>query len=204
MATTILSALVDDSDILSNQRVIDMSDEIALLDPETSQFYTMLSRLGSKSAFSGRASVRRSSMPSARPGFVRGQKRGAGADTKFGTRASFDSGAPPSNAARRCAPIQATREAPGGVSVAVVVRGDGGGTYPAFQRMYCCLPFLAYWSSALVSIAPAVIWLSAPWSSVGVKRPSSSGIAQPPIAPSGELRLRWLALQPSSRLSASR
>ena len=54
MATTILSALVDDSDILSNQRVIDMSDEIALLDPETSQFYTMLSRLGSKSAFSSK------------------------------------------------------------------------------------------------------------------------------------------------------
>jgi hypothetical protein len=54
MATTILSSLVDDSDILSNQRVIDMDNEIAMLDPDVSQFYTMLARLGSKPAFSSK------------------------------------------------------------------------------------------------------------------------------------------------------
>jgi hypothetical protein len=45
---------VDDSDILSNQRVIDMDNEIAFLDTEVSQFYTMLARLGSRSAFSSK------------------------------------------------------------------------------------------------------------------------------------------------------
>ena len=54
MATTILSALVDDIDILQNQRVVDMDNEIAVLDPETSQFSTMLMKVASKPAFSSK------------------------------------------------------------------------------------------------------------------------------------------------------
>jgi uncharacterized protein DUF5309 len=54
MTTTILSSLVDDSDILSNQRVIDMDEDIAVLDPEVSQFFTMLARVSSVPAFSSK------------------------------------------------------------------------------------------------------------------------------------------------------
>lgn len=54
MAVDILSALVDDQDILQNQRVIDMDDEIALLDPEVSQFFTMVNRVSSRPAFSSK------------------------------------------------------------------------------------------------------------------------------------------------------
>ena len=54
MAVDILSSLVDDSDILSNQRVIDMDEDIALLDPEVSQFFTITNRVSSKPAFSSK------------------------------------------------------------------------------------------------------------------------------------------------------
>lgn len=51
---TILSGLVDDADILSNERVIDMDDEISMLDPDTSQFTTMLMKVSSNPAFSSK------------------------------------------------------------------------------------------------------------------------------------------------------
>lgn len=54
MAIDMLSALVDDQDILSNQRVVDMDDEIALLDPEVSQFFTIANRVSSRPAFSSK------------------------------------------------------------------------------------------------------------------------------------------------------
>lgn len=44
MAVPTLSGLVDDQDILSNERVVDMDPEISMLDPETSQFTTMIMR----------------------------------------------------------------------------------------------------------------------------------------------------------------
>lgn len=54
MAIDILSALVDDQDILQNQREIDMDEDIALLDPEVSQFFTITNRVSSKPAFSSK------------------------------------------------------------------------------------------------------------------------------------------------------
>lgn len=45
-----LTGLVDDQDILSNERVIDMDDEITMLDPETSQFMTILSQVNRSGA----------------------------------------------------------------------------------------------------------------------------------------------------------
>lgn len=45
MAVPTLSGLVDDQDILANERVIDMDPVIAMLDPDTSQFITMLMRV---------------------------------------------------------------------------------------------------------------------------------------------------------------
>ena len=50
MPTPILSGLVDDQDILQNERVIDMDDTIAMLDPDTSQFTTILMRIGRETA----------------------------------------------------------------------------------------------------------------------------------------------------------
>lgn len=50
MAVTVLSGLVDDQDILSNQRVVDMNDVIQMLDPDVSQFTTILMKLASKPA----------------------------------------------------------------------------------------------------------------------------------------------------------
>ncbi len=52
MALATLAGLVDDQDILQNERVVDMDDEIAYLDPDTSQFTTMLMRIARESAFS--------------------------------------------------------------------------------------------------------------------------------------------------------
>jgi len=52
MATPILSGLVDDQDILQNERVIDMDDTIAMLDPDTSQFTTILMRIARETAYS--------------------------------------------------------------------------------------------------------------------------------------------------------
>jgi len=54
MAVTINADLVDDSDILSNERVVDMDNEIAMLDTDVSQFTTMLMRVASKPAFSSK------------------------------------------------------------------------------------------------------------------------------------------------------
>lgn len=47
MAVTILSGLVDEGDILSNERVIDMSNRIDMLEPDETQFFTMLNKIGS-------------------------------------------------------------------------------------------------------------------------------------------------------------
>lgn len=52
MAVPTLSGLVDDSDILANERVIDMDEAIAQLDPDSSQFTTMLMRVARDDAFS--------------------------------------------------------------------------------------------------------------------------------------------------------
>ena len=50
MPTPVLSGLVDDQDILQNERVIDMDDTIAMLDPDVSQFTTILMRIARESA----------------------------------------------------------------------------------------------------------------------------------------------------------
>jgi hypothetical protein len=47
---TVLSGLVDTEDVLGDERVVDMSEEIAYLDPDTTQFTTMLNRIGTKDA----------------------------------------------------------------------------------------------------------------------------------------------------------
>lgn len=52
MALTIESGIVDDQDILQNERVIDMDDVITMLDPDVSQFTTLLMRVARKDAFS--------------------------------------------------------------------------------------------------------------------------------------------------------
>ncbi len=54
MPTPILSGLVDDQDILQNERVIDMDDTIAMLDPDTSQFTTILMRIARETAYSSK------------------------------------------------------------------------------------------------------------------------------------------------------
>lgn len=54
MAIDILSSLVDDQDILQNQRVIDMDEDIAMLDPEVSQFFTIVNRVSSRPAHSSK------------------------------------------------------------------------------------------------------------------------------------------------------
>lgn len=50
MAVTINSGLVDDSDILANERVVDMSDIVGLLETEWTQFTTALMKVRSKPA----------------------------------------------------------------------------------------------------------------------------------------------------------
>ena len=50
MAVTINSGLVDTADPLSNELKIDMREKIADLDPDTSQFTTMLMKLPSERA----------------------------------------------------------------------------------------------------------------------------------------------------------
>lgn len=51
---TVLTGQVDDQDILQDERVVDMDDVISYLDPETSQFTTMLMQIASKDAFSSK------------------------------------------------------------------------------------------------------------------------------------------------------
>ena len=46
MAVTINQNLVDETDILSNERVIDMSNEIDMLDPDETQFFTIANKVG--------------------------------------------------------------------------------------------------------------------------------------------------------------
>src|SRR3954466_6507729 len=50
MALSVVTGLEDDQDILQNERVIDMDPVIALLDPDTSQFMTMLMRVARSGA----------------------------------------------------------------------------------------------------------------------------------------------------------
>jgi hypothetical protein len=50
MPQAVLSGLVDDQDILQGERVIDMDPVIAMLDPDTSQFVTMLMRVARTAA----------------------------------------------------------------------------------------------------------------------------------------------------------
>ena len=50
MAVPIVTGLEDDQDILQNERVIDMDPVIAMLDPDTSQFMTMLMRVARSGA----------------------------------------------------------------------------------------------------------------------------------------------------------
>lgn len=47
---TIATGLVDTETVLADERVIDMDSEIKMLDPDESQFTTMLMTLGSKQA----------------------------------------------------------------------------------------------------------------------------------------------------------
>lgn len=54
MALSILSGLVDDSDILSNERVIDMSEIIGQLENDMTQFTTALMKVRSKAANSSK------------------------------------------------------------------------------------------------------------------------------------------------------
>jgi hypothetical protein len=49
---TILSGVVDDADILSNQRVVDMSPTIAQLEPDEAPLTTMLQKVSSRAAYS--------------------------------------------------------------------------------------------------------------------------------------------------------
>lgn len=49
---TILTGIVDDADILSNQRVVDMSPTIAMLEPDEAPLTTMLQKVGSRAAYS--------------------------------------------------------------------------------------------------------------------------------------------------------
>jgi len=54
MALTTLTGQVDDNTILSNERVIDMSDVIPMLDPDVSQFTTMLMKVSSSSCYASK------------------------------------------------------------------------------------------------------------------------------------------------------
>lgn len=54
MAVTVKTDVVDDQDILSNERVVDMDDELKILEPEYTQFYTILQKLSSKPANSSK------------------------------------------------------------------------------------------------------------------------------------------------------
>lgn len=49
---TLLSGVVDDADILSNQRVVDMSPTIAQLEPDEAPLTTMLQKVSKRAAFS--------------------------------------------------------------------------------------------------------------------------------------------------------
>jgi len=50
MAITTASGMVDTETILADERVVDMDPEFKLLDPDESQFMTLLNKLPSKAA----------------------------------------------------------------------------------------------------------------------------------------------------------
>lgn len=50
MSVTALTGLVDTNTILADERIVDMSDVIGMLDPQTSQFTTMLMKIAQKKA----------------------------------------------------------------------------------------------------------------------------------------------------------
>src|ERR1017187_290973 len=50
MALTTIAGVESDNTILANERVIDMDDVIAYLDPDTSQFTTMLTKVARRAA----------------------------------------------------------------------------------------------------------------------------------------------------------
>lgn len=50
MAVTTLTGLVATNDVLSNELVVDMSDEIAMLHPDEDQFFTLLNKLPKRNA----------------------------------------------------------------------------------------------------------------------------------------------------------
>lgn len=52
MAVTILTGQVNDQTILANERVVDMEPLIDMLDPDETQFTTMMKKIGSKPAYS--------------------------------------------------------------------------------------------------------------------------------------------------------
>lgn len=54
MAVTTITGQVSDNTILADERVIDMDDVIAYLDPEVSQFTTMLQQVASKDAYNSK------------------------------------------------------------------------------------------------------------------------------------------------------
>lgn len=54
MAISINTGLVDDSDVLSNERVVDMEDQIAFLHDDTTQFVTALQKVASKECYSSK------------------------------------------------------------------------------------------------------------------------------------------------------
>jgi hypothetical protein len=54
MALTTLTGQVDDNTILSNERVIDMADVIPLLDPDVTQFTTMLMKASSSGCYASK------------------------------------------------------------------------------------------------------------------------------------------------------
>ena len=49
MPVTINTGLVDEQDILSNERVLDMSDTIDYLNPDETQFFTIMNKVGNGS-----------------------------------------------------------------------------------------------------------------------------------------------------------
>lgn len=56
MAVSTLTGLVDDNVVLPDEKIVDMDDVIAMLDPEVSQFTTMLMKIASSPAYNSKIS----------------------------------------------------------------------------------------------------------------------------------------------------
>lgn len=54
MAVSTLTGLVDDNVVLADEKIVDMDDVIAMLDPEVSQFTTMLMKVSSSPAYNSK------------------------------------------------------------------------------------------------------------------------------------------------------